>query len=352
MADQFPYYFSASGRYGKTPTNAVVEPLDGSGIGSVSFKNESKTAFASIAFGEDAALFSPGSDTYGPGAGYSYERVPPGRISVVTDTDASPLTLRYWRSVDSDPNLAARADAHLARYTGTLTTDQRAAIRNLYTALYDSGWIDLAATGGGIWVGRAPNNADGLLNWSGTNSFATTVLSGADVPSTSFAGTAFNGSSAINTLITPPASALSNHSLFAYADNIASPSGTKVAMGNSVFRVAPNRSSTTATLYTGAGSSIVTSGGLGGLQGYRRNNVNTFRFFRNDAAGTDTTKTITENTGGSQPILIGALNGSGLQYGWTGILEFAALTFGSVPTDAQVGQLYAALTTYRNAVGA
>jgi hypothetical protein len=67
----------------------------------------------------------------------------------------------------------------------------------------------------------------------------------------------------------------------------------------------------------------------------------------------DTAKVVNEANGGSQPILIGGLNSSsGLQLGWTGVLEFALLTFGKAPSDSQVAQLYAALAAYRTAVGA
>ncbi len=349
------YWFKGARAASTTEQTLVAAPAAGAIIQNLRVQNTSKTAYIAVGVGGvTASLIDGGPNVLGPGMSLFLDTFQQGRVSFLSDTEGSPISCTFTSTVNLDPNSADRAAKHLARYGTAMTAPQSTAVANLYSALFDSGWIDLAANGGFIWNGRAPSNFDGLIDWATPGrTFGRTVINNAEPPGTSFSGTLFNGNNGIDTLITPPPAPPTKHSLFLWSDTTASPSGSKVGMGNSVLRVAPNRAATSTTLYTGAGSSIVTSGGLGGLQGYRRDNPDTFRFFRNDAPGSDTTKSVVETTGGSQPILIGGLNTStGLQFGWTGILEFAVGTFGKTPTDAQVVQLYAALNAYRIALGA
>jgi len=355
LVDRFPFYFDANGDYGTSPVNAVEAiPLDQPGIGVFSFKNESQTAYASVAFGQDAALFSAGSDTYGPGAGYTYEKVPPGRISVVAEAPETPLTMRYWLGENVDPNIGQRVAAHMSRMTGVLTTPESDAVKALYAGLWSSGWIKLCE-GGTLWVGRAKNAADGRLNWGGPGSFTPVIIadSGAPNPETSFAGTVFNGSNALSTLFIPPVSALPKNSFWTWSDTTSGTGGARIASGNSILRNGPNRGANTATFYAGGPSLIATVNGQGGLIGYRRNNVNDVDVFRNGAKiGATVPNILTDTTGGSSPIFIGGVSGSGgLALPYIGTLEFQAFTPSDIPTDQQVTTLYNLLNTYRNAVG-
>ncbi|MCJ2129212.1 hypothetical protein [Methylobacterium sp. E-045] len=352
LADRFPFDFNASGEFGKAPVDAVAQPLDGAGIGRLSFKNQSETAYATIAFGKDAEHLGSGSDTYAPGAGYTYDPPPSGRVSVVTNGDAVPVTLRFWRSINKDPNSPARAAKHLARYGGGMSDARRAGIGDFYLGLLESGWIDMCAKGGSIWVGRAPNNFDGLIDWAHPDrTFGRVVINSSTPPDTSFAGTVFNGNNAIDTLVTPTTTSVNKHSLFVAADQ-ADAGSAKVATGNSGIRVAPNRTGTVTTLYTGGGSLLVTAGGRGGLQGYTRSNNAGIRFYKDGTLKSDIAEVADDATLGSGSIYIGGLHAlSGLTFGYTGTLEFQAQTYDAVPTDAQVDKLVSLLATFRTAVG-
>lgn len=351
------YWFKASKLVGTSVVTLVASPGTSAKIANVRVQNKSKTAFVAIGFFDvNASLSDPGSYLLGPGQGRDFDIIPQGRVSVCADTDGTVVTCEFTSTANVDPNSADRANTHLARYGGTMTDSNRTAVANYYNKMYQIGLIDLAAGSGGLFVGKAPNNFDGLIDWANSNkTFGRIAGPGGEVPDTSFAGTQFAGTNAIDTLITPPTANVvtsPNHSIFVITDSTSSPSGSKVAIGNTVLRVAPNRSSTTATVYTGAGSSLPTSGGLGGLQGYKRENKDNFRFYRNNTVKQDISKTVSEATGGSQTLTIGALNtATGLQFGWTGIIEAALVSMGRTPTDAQVDAWFLAHNDFKTALG-
>lgn len=353
-----PVYWFKGPKAASTSEATMIAPGAGAAIiGNVRFQNRSKTAYVAVSFKDvPASLTDGGSYLFGPGQGRDFDIVPQGRIGFVSDTEGSPITCEFTSTVNVDPNSLERASKHLARYGSAMSDAQRTAVANLYNALYDSGWLDLcsAAKGGALWIGRAPGNFDGLINWSGTNNFGRlTVASDSAPPETSFAGTLFNGTSVIDSLVKPPLATLPNCALFTWTDaSVKGPS--KISAGNTVLRLNADRTSNDDAMYTGAGSSIVSGvPGVGGLKGFVRQNENTFRYYRNDTFKVDVAKTLNEATGGSQTITIGGLNtGSGIQQIQTTAMELAAIVMNGRPSDAQVARLYTAFSAFRTALGA
>lgn len=353
MAAPPVFWFKGPKTASKTEDTLIAAPDAGVMIQNVRFQNKSRTAYVALGFaGSPATLEEGGSYLFGPGQGRDFDIIPPGRVGIISDTDLSPITCEFASTTSSDPNSKSKVAAHLARFTGVMTDPQRKAVGDFYQVLLESGWVEMCAGNGSIWVGRASGNPDGLLDWARpTRTFTPITINSATAPSTSFAGTVFNGSNAIDTLVTPLASAVNKHSMFVGADQ-ADAGSTKAATGNTTIRVAPNRTATVTTLYAGGGSLLVTAGARGGLQGYTRSNNALIRFYRNGNLKIDVDDVSDDPNLGSQTIYIGGLHAlSGLTLGYTGTLEFQAQTYGAVPSDEMVNRLDAGLAVFRAALG-
>ncbi|WP_019905719.1 hypothetical protein [Methylobacterium sp. 77] len=348
------YWFKGPKTASKAEGTLIAAPAGAAIIQNFRIQNTSRTAYIAVAFrGVVASLTDGGSYIFGPGQGRDFDVLPQGRIGIISDTDGSSISCDFTSTINLDPNAADRAAKHLARYGTAMTAPQTSAVGTLYNALYDAGWIDLCAKGGYLWVGSAPSNFDGLINWSGTNTFSRILLGDNTIqPDTSFSGTLFNGSNAIDSLVKPTVAALPNHALFAWTDATLK-NFAKVSAGNTVIRLNPDRSSGADSVYTGAGSSILTGiPGYGGLKGYVRRDADNFRYYRNGDYRQDVAKTVNETTGGSQTLAIGALNtGSGIQQGETTPMKMSLYT-PTIPTDDQVTKLYNAFAAFHTALGA
>ncbi|MHC2089474.1 hypothetical protein [Methylobacterium sp. CM6244] len=350
------YWFKGAKVASKAEQTLVAAPGVGAIIQNLRVQNTSKTAYIAVGVGGVAAsLTDGGSYVLGPGMPLFLDTLQQGRVSFLSDTEGSPITCTFTSTVNLDPNSADRAAKHLARYGTAMTAPQSTAVGNLYNALFDAGWLDLfaASKGGFLWVGSAPGNFDGLINWTGTNNFARILQDPNNVyPDTSFAGTLFNGLNAIDSLVKPTVPTLPAHGMFSWTDPTLK-SAAKVSMGNTVLRLNPDRSSGADSVYTGAGSSIISGiPRYGGLKGYVRRDVDNFRYYSGADYRQDVAKTVNEVTGGAQSIAIGALNtSSGLQFGETTPMRMAGFCVG-VPTDDQVAKLSNAFTAFHAALGA
>lgn len=348
------YWFKGPKVASRTESTLIAATAQGAVVQNVRIQNKSKTAYVAISFRDvPASLDDGGSYLFGPGQGRDFDIIPQGRVGFISDTEGSPITCEFTSTSNLDPNSSDRASKHLARYGTAMTADKSAAIGNLYNALFESGWLDMCSKGGALWVGSAPSNFDGLINWSGTNNFARILQADNTVyPDTSFSGTLFNGLNAIDSLIKPSVAALNNHALFTWTDATVK-SSAKVSIGNTVLRLNPDRTSNDDSVYTGAGSSIISGiPGVGGLKGYVRRDADNFRYYRNGDFRKDVAKTVNETTGGSQTLAIGALNtNTGLQFGETTPMRMAAIVMNGVPTDDHVTKLYAAFAAYHAALG-
>lgn len=349
------YWFKGAKFAPRAETTLVAAPGGAAIIQNLRVQNTSTKAYVAVSLrGITASLTDGGSYILGPGMSLILDILPQGRIGIVSDTDGSTIVCDFTSTVNLDPNAADRAAKHLVRYGTAMAADKSTAIATLYNALFDAGWFDLTASskGGALWVGSAPSNFDGLINWSGTNNFSR-ILQGENnvYPDTSFAGTLFNGLNAIDSLVKPALASLPNQGLFSWTDPTLK-SSAKVSMGNSVLRLNPDRSSGADSVYTGAGSSIISGvPRYGGLKGYARRDQDNFRYYVGADYRQDVVKTINETTGGAQSIAIGALNtSSGLQFGQTSAMRMAAIVVG-VPTDDQVTKLSNAFTAFHAALG-
>ncbi|MCJ2131452.1 hypothetical protein [Methylobacterium sp. E-045] len=350
------YWFKGAKVASKAEQTLVAAPAAGAIIQNLRVQNTSRTAYVAVALaGISPSLTDGGSYILGPGMPLFLDTLQQGRVSFLSDTEGSPISCTFTSTVNLDPNSSDRAAKHLARYGTAMTAPQSTAIGTLFNTLFDAGWNDLfsAQKGGFLWVGSAPGNFDGLINWTGTNNFARILQGDNNVyPDTSFAGTLFNGLNAIDSLVKPAFSVLPGHGMFSWTDPTLK-SAAKVSMGNTVLRLNPDRSNGADSVYTGAGSSIISGiPRYGGLKGYVRRDVDNFRYYSGADFKQDVAKTINETTGGAQSIAIGALNtSSGLQFGETTPMRMAGFCVG-VPTDDQVAKLANAFTAFHAALGA
>lgn len=274
----------------------------------------------------------------GPGAGTEFNPLPPGNLVAIASGSAQ-IDLDYSNTSGVDPNAAAAADVHLARYSSTLTTPQRTAIRNLYIALDSAGVFD---RNGRVAVYSAPNTTDALLKWGRTGSYARL-----STPTAGWAGMTFDGvddAIDIGELLTSFAAGL-DHTYMYWTDDTIQGS-TRFAGGDSSVRIGPNRTSTGATMLSLSGAQVVTVGGTGGLQGVTRTGAGKFTAHR-DIGSTHFEQEITvtdTSTSTSIPVDGGIRGTGGVSSFYQGIIKFRYI--GLSLTQAQRYAVANALNTY------
>lgn len=302
------------------------------------FQNLGTTGeIALVGGGKTPVLHSVGY-TLGPGAGIEI-KLPPGDVKMIGSQSGIPYACDYSNLSNVDPNAFAAADAHIARYSATLTTPQKTAIKNLYVALDAAG---VFSRNGRVAVWSAPNTADSLLKWGRSGSY---VKIG--TPTANWTGLSLNGVDQavdIGELLTSFAAGL-DHTYMYYADDSIQGS-TRFAGGDSSVRIGPNRTSTGATMLSLSGAQVVTVGGTGGLQGVTRTSAGKFIAHR-DIGSTHFEQEITvtdTSTSTSIPVDGGIRGTGGVGSFYLGTIKFRYI--GLSLTQAQRYAVSSALGTY------
>jgi hypothetical protein len=302
------------------------------------FQNLGTTGeIALVGGGKTPVLHSVGY-TLGPGAGIEI-KLPPGDVKMIGSQSGIPYACDYSNLSNVDPNAFAAADAHVARYSATLTTPMRTAIRNLYASLAAA---SVFSRNGRIAVWSAPNTADSLLKWGRSGSY--TRLG---TPTANWTGMTFDGvddAVDIGELLTSFASGL-DHTYMYYVDDSIQGS-TRFAGGDSSVRVGPNRTSTGATMLSLSSAQVVTVDGTGGLQGVTRTSAGKFTAHR-DIGSTHFEQEITvtdTSTSTSIPVDGGIRGTGGVSSYYQGVIKFRYI--GLSLTQAQRYAVASALETY------
>lgn len=335
----------------------IVPPSDGGIIENVRIQNVSKEDTIAISFADlPAAINMGGAYTFGPGAGRDFDRIPQGRVGIVSSNPlGSPITCDFTTTGTSDPNDAIKAIRHLLRFQGEtlLSAPRRAAITNFYNYLDSAGWIEATTANGAIFVGRSTGNFDSFIDWThpGVNFGRPAPLNDAAFPDTDFGGTTFNGNNAIDTEVSCVPSAKLKHFMIVYTDTTLQ-GVSKISAGSANFAVGTNRTTTTTTVRSGKNIVVPVTGVQGGLQGFKRESNDGIRFYKNNTQKTDIAQTFDDTTFGTQTPYIGAVHGlDGIQLGATQKIELMIMGQNNTFTDAMWDSLYAAFTTFRNALG-
>lgn len=274
----------------------------------------------------------------GPGAGTEFNPLPPGNLVAIASGSAQ-IDLDYSNTSGVDPNAAALADQHLARYSATLTTPQRTAIKNLYVALDSAGVFD---RNGRVAVYSAPNTSDALLKWGRTGSY-----SRVSVPTAGWAGMTFDGIDDAVDLgeVMTSFAGINDHTILYWTDDTIQGSG-RYAGGDSGTRVGPNRTTTQSGMHDLSSVQVVTVGGLGGLQGVTRTTTGKFTAHR-DIGSTHFEQeiSVTDTAAGTQTFYDGAIHvAGGWSSGYSGVIKFRYI--GLSLTQSQRYAVAAALNTY------
>lgn len=276
--------------------------------------------------------------TLGPGAGIEM-KLPLGNVNVVGSQSGIPVAIDYSNLSNVDPNAFAAADAHIARYSSTLTTPMKTAIKNLYVSLDAAGVFN---RNGRVAVWSAPNTTDSLLKWGRSGSYARI-----GTPSANWTGLALNGTDQaidIGETISSFASGL-DHTYMYYTDD-AIQGSTRFAGGDSSIRIGPNRTSTGSTMLSLSGAQVVTVGGTGGLQGVTRTGAGKFIAHR-DIGSTHFEQeiTVTDTSSSTSIPVDGAIRGTGgVSSFYLGNIKFRYV--GLSLTQTQRYAVSAALDTY------
>lgn len=200
----------------------------------------------------------------------------PGAFSILAAAEGTTVICDFAMTSNLDPNLSAAISAHLARYTATLTSAQQTAIANLYTIFWNEE-VFLSSRTGLVGVRAAPNTTDALMNWAQPGNAATRI----GTPTADWTGMQFNGvDQALNTgILLSAAGQQNNHSMLVFVDNVIGGSG-KDQIGDSNVRVGANRTTKDSTYFDTGPSSVITVGGVGGLQGVTRTDAATYNASR------------------------------------------------------------------------
>lgn len=281
------YRYKSNRLVGATPVEIIA---DDAGLKGVRFQNASETDSVALAFaGATPALNSPGSYTIPPLGLFSEDDVLPGQVRAISSGTGTPITCEFLTTSDSDPNSNAAVNAFLARYSGSLSTDRRAAIKNFYQALYSRGLFEPNRKLVLFNFAAGPNGIDALMDWAGGAS-ATAVATPAFTP---FTGYSLNGSTQyIDTGRLLSSFGLSDdHTLMVDVDaTIQATNAT--ALGDGTTRIQPNRNSTSARFNSvSATGDVVTGFTPGGLFGITRRSVTDYEVFQNDSFASSVTRT-------------------------------------------------------------
>lgn len=292
------------------------------------------------------AINGLGSATFSPGQFISITNLPNGPINALAEGGDAKVSLWAVTTQVSNPNLATLVAQHWARYTGTYTTAEQSAIKNLWAALFNSG-ILAKATGHsfGIFVGKT--DADRLLNWGGSGAVGTLV----SAPAGNIRGYTFDGvDDAILlpqflSVIVDPA----NHTEAVYTSETVIQGSSRHAFGDLRTRIQPLRSETniaTQSLNTSANVGVFT--GANGLVGLTRTSLAGYTAFRN--AEISDRSTVVGTVGSTQVVpAIGAINTA---TGLTNFFQGRILSnyLGAALTDAERAAMRAAFVAYEAAV--
>jgi hypothetical protein len=300
--------------------------------------NLSTTGTLSVATGGRNPSIRGVGVTIGPGAAVDFDRLPPGNINAIADQGSVAIEISYSNLSNVDPNALAAADLHLARYSASLTTPMRTAIKNAFVGLKGAGWLDR----GRVAVYCGPNLADQLLKWGQSGSY--TRISG---PTGGWTGMNFDGvddAIDLGERLTAIASA-TDHTVMHYTDDTIQGSA-HYAGGDSAVRNGPNRTSVSSTMHSLSSAQIVTVGGLGGLQGVTRTGAGKFLAHRDKgSAHFEQDIPVTDTAPSTSNLVDGAINGTGgLSAFYTGGIKarYAGLSL----TQAQRYAGAAALETF------
>jgi hypothetical protein len=348
------YSFDASGDYSATPTTAVHAPAFGT-VSGVRIVNNSTSTTLRVGFGGDIPSFASPESSFpiGPGKLLAEDRVIQGDISIVTDAGSAPVAVKFFTTINADPNLPSAIAAHLARYTATLDNTHSSALGTYYGALRTAGIIKQA---GRIWIGSAANQADCLLDWSVNKAIFPTPTA---PPTFGWAGATFDGNSTFIDVGALASNLLlkDNHTVLVGTASTTSLGSGFTALGDTQIRVMPNRSATSFAVNDMSAASVVTSGSgsLGGIFGVTRTDPKAIKAFRNGTtypvtAATQSDIDDTSDALSSVSPYIGGLHTvSGLSSPWNGLLD--CVYIGPALTDAQVAAWVSARATFRSAIG-
>lgn len=294
------YRYKSNKTVGTTPVEIIATD---SGLKGIRLQNTSDTAFVALAFnGATPVLNGSGSYTIPPLGLFSEDDIIPGQVKAISNVVNTPITCEFLTTTNTDPNSNAAANALLARYTGTLTTDRQNAIRTFYQSLYSRGLFD-STKRLMLFNFIAPNTADARMDWAGGSS-ATAVATPAF---TAFTGYSFDGSTQyLDTgRMLSSIGTLDDYTMMVDVDTTIQATNA-TAIGDGTSRIQPNRNSTSARFNSVAATGDVVTGFVpGGLFGMTRRSATEFEVFQNSTFNSTVTRTA-GSLSTSLNILVGA----------------------------------------------